>query len=936
METKFFQHIYTSSRVARGFGTLRVSPEIRDFIHQLERNGAYKPPVSENFSSRPSEDELTQFPIQFTHYKLKDSSKSVFCRSGYRGRDNHSRSPRFGSYFSHSIVLDSFSKEKGIIPFELFFNEFWETKLDLDHDIPGHEAVRETIGSLSLSLEVNPDLYLECLNFLLAENGKRVPSFLEIIDLIIDGLFQSDKKIVIVEDDPIHLPYWMCGLCLVFPQQYFEEFSFSSYYYDPSKCHSQIVGTVVQDDVNLLNLDRDPNIQKIFWIENKPSASNRYIDSSTIVINNERTSLYKNEYTEWIAKILQCLATDTLAARKMFSDSLKYVSSKRGMRIDTNLNKSISFCNNLAILINDNKSTIKEIKIFLAKYPEQKLLVIDQIRVLRIDIYKQMLTEAIKAKQFTNVQQLVKEIEYSSIFKERYFRELLEYFLIEIRIDINEKRHLLFTYSTILLIERKERLLTEVIENLAIHNKLNDEVENLEIIDLVLVNKILGVSRISLAVEFWKDLEKIVVTAKKLPAEEFLWSLKKVIESWKSGIKELGENSTSIWLKKIKESVLSYSEVINFQEITSDLIQYFKDLFEKYKNFEDINAIKNKLNFDFNYLGLIQLSKSDWKSNIIRITSLFDSVNDKQKHAFLMELPSESKFELILSTFENKLINPNFLKDREQQYLELFFKEYIDKYNLEKFPFVELALNAFLKISNSSDRVSKARIAARMLEYKWMLNKSTAEYLSNLAIDLIDSNDAGQHNQLAKKLYEIDKHYDLNLSYPIIVYQQSIDEFAYKDKDELYNQNGILSFLELNRSKNGDVSKCIFDLLGEIVKKRFNFEDFLKIFKILETIKIDEVDYFSGFVIFCEKFNDQSKLFNNSSWLKEQLIIAVLLTSNENLCNLMFESINVLNLGNGNEQKSLEANERIIYYVENQANDSVYLEGYLKRIKYIH
>ncbi|MBP5622425.1 MAG: hypothetical protein J6X44_10460, partial [Thermoguttaceae bacterium] len=106
-DRRVLQWKYTSSRQniekSAGFFTFSMSEKLtkEEKNELVDKAAHYDAPDS--FPKRPSQDELTKFPVAFSYFRLSNG-KYVLCRTQYVGMDY--ATSRYGNFFAHALVLE--------------------------------------------------------------------------------------------------------------------------------------------------------------------------------------------------------------------------------------------------------------------------------------------------------------------------------------------------------------------------------------------------------------------------------------------------------------------------------------------------------------------------------------------------------------------------------------------------------------------------------------------------------------------------------------------------------------------------------------------------------------------------------------------------------------------------------------------------------------
>lgn len=924
-QAHFYQHIYTSSRVKRGYYTIRISQEVKNHIAQLERKGIYKSPKG-NFPSRPDEEELKNFPVQFTHYLLEETGQSVFCRAVYRGRDNHSRSPRYGNYFSHSIILQEHLPE-GLLPFELFKNFPWEEKLDIADDVSGSEAVREQIGAKSLALENSIDQYISDLRFLFESGANREAIFLQLVDLVVNGVFQKDKKILIIEEEEYSqfLPKWMNCLCLVFPPKYYREFSFSSYYRDPLNCHSKIIGTVSQEG-SMLQFNGDEPSFCVFDTK---------VPTEPIIQNN---------YTKQIKEVLQQIKAGRLdQAGRLLQKTFNYIIDEDLNRIGPEFNRPFDFLKDLSDMLKKDEVVFeKDILPFFQKYPKRSAQIEDELKYNRQDMFAELLKHKVRKGEYRDFESVYEELIEKDGFKERYINDLFGCFVDQQDLSLENSLNLIEKFGNDFDLVNNRKLFENVFTSFISQDPKSELNEGrrglLKRINEELFEEIKCSGRYELVFRFWNDLRYLKKINNNKDSEgELIFILKELIQHWENSLNEFSGRETVVWLEEVYRIIHTNKLELRSKDINLESIDFFDAFFSRNSDLREVQSLKKELQIDVDLVKFNNLL-SDWEGNKKIISESFVNIDEKKKHEALVDLSHEQQKFLLEHFFKFKFEN---FQDFNLQKIPLFFNDYLVRYDIEKLPFVEKLMHYWFlakkekgntKIYNEK---AKAEIAKSLIFEDSVLDRTTAEFLGEKASHLFT--EVGwlpPDHRLIDRLLWINQKYGLNISFPVIEYKKAVRRLAYREKDDLYDLEGLEKFISEHREVEKDHGDLVQNILNKIIKNRFNFEDFLQLFAVFKRTDISEESYMSAINSFIEKYyNSQSRL-GDRNWLKEQLIIAVLLSNDKIILENLIKFFNVRELfkGNGLDYRNSEMLKRIDYMVKNQTSRKDLWDRFMKEI----
>jgi GTPase-associated protein 1, N-terminal domain type 2/GTPase-associated protein 1, middle domain len=225
-EIYFWQHIYTSSRKVREYGTYFVSSGLAEkthFVERLEKIGNYTHP--QKLSSSPDVAGRDKYPIAFIHDKV--DGHSIFCKSSYIGRDKHSRMGRMGNFIAHSWIQQS---NESLPIWALVEDSRWRQQLDDAETEPISEAITWTFDEASSLVGMMSKLRL------FVEKPTNKEKLYQLIDCVLEN------KRVLITDHSESLLEWIQLLTFVFPKHLVQNLTFSSYQCYPLKTMYQVVG----------------------------------------------------------------------------------------------------------------------------------------------------------------------------------------------------------------------------------------------------------------------------------------------------------------------------------------------------------------------------------------------------------------------------------------------------------------------------------------------------------------------------------------------------------------------------------------------------------------------------------------------------------------------------------------------------------------------
>ena len=181
-----------------------------------------------------SEEIAKTMPVSFMYRALKSGDVSLTL-STYLGRDYMGSAGRFGNHLSHSIVCDF--NDFDVYPCEMYastalrsYMEYEEVNNPETPDyLPEPELIRGYV--------IEPDAIVEFLgiNDNLEYYKKMLIAMLK---------FQTEKKRIVICDEPDNIIKWIAALHYALPLDIAKKVNFTTYEFDPELSSSQICGVI--------------------------------------------------------------------------------------------------------------------------------------------------------------------------------------------------------------------------------------------------------------------------------------------------------------------------------------------------------------------------------------------------------------------------------------------------------------------------------------------------------------------------------------------------------------------------------------------------------------------------------------------------------------------------------------------------------------------
>lgn len=220
------QLFYTSCRKGlssgMGFQTYAMSKGITEEERkEIEGYCVYIP--SDNLPTQPSDEEIDElFPISFSSFRLKNG-KYCISSAKYIGKDY---SGRYGNYFCHVLISD---KIWPFYPIELYESRVFRSSLTDNEENAEEIVYLPELNEIPLGNRIHFDSIGSFLKK--ADVGKRRKGFTELMKSSIS--FSSNNKRIVFCDHKDNVPYWIGAMQMSLPRKLAQEFSFTTYCYNP-------------------------------------------------------------------------------------------------------------------------------------------------------------------------------------------------------------------------------------------------------------------------------------------------------------------------------------------------------------------------------------------------------------------------------------------------------------------------------------------------------------------------------------------------------------------------------------------------------------------------------------------------------------------------------------------------------------------------------
>ncbi|MEU1778560.1 GTPase-associated protein 1-related protein [Streptomyces abikoensis] len=220
-----------------GFRFTAVSDDLpAALLGEVEQLVGYEPPRAA--PARPTADELTTFPIAFSHHLLSDGSR-LLCRAVYTGTDY---SGRYGNFHAHAVRLSpADALPGGMLPIQAWESSFWADSTPGDGVLAGEPTSAGRIDKARL------------LEFVRARAERLEPFLADVRNLFLDP---EAPQLLVVERDSADVAHWIAVASAVLPRERAGRLTFTTYTRRPGLARQQIVGTSPDADTDAADADR--------------------------------------------------------------------------------------------------------------------------------------------------------------------------------------------------------------------------------------------------------------------------------------------------------------------------------------------------------------------------------------------------------------------------------------------------------------------------------------------------------------------------------------------------------------------------------------------------------------------------------------------------------------------------------------------------------
>jgi hypothetical protein len=227
-----------------GFQFCAVTPSVSsEIMREVERLTIYELPLG----WREAEAEAHS-PVNLLHTFSDNSGARIIARVAFSGRDFSNRP---GNYFAHSLVASEPGLDlEHLLPIELWDAPFWASRLDGVGDLP----------PLTIPLRPGP-ITRELIAGLLTADARATDRAVALLTAA-DQALHTDHKVLLVGVDTTAVCHWIAAASYLLGPWFGSRLTFSTYSYDPLRCHTHVVGTIA--DARELAADTTTGVSTAF------------------------------------------------------------------------------------------------------------------------------------------------------------------------------------------------------------------------------------------------------------------------------------------------------------------------------------------------------------------------------------------------------------------------------------------------------------------------------------------------------------------------------------------------------------------------------------------------------------------------------------------------------------------------------------------------
>ena len=181
-----------------------------------------------------TEELATQMPSAFL-YRYLDNGKCAVTLNTYLGRDYMGSAGRFGNHLSHSIVCDF--PDFDVYPCEIYGSSSLRNHMEFDEVNNPNPPEYLPVPELEKGYFADIDSIIDFLG-----GGDNLEYFKKMFIAMVS--FKSDRKRVVICDQPENIVKWIAALQYTLPLDIAKRVNFTTYEFDPELSPAQICGVV--------------------------------------------------------------------------------------------------------------------------------------------------------------------------------------------------------------------------------------------------------------------------------------------------------------------------------------------------------------------------------------------------------------------------------------------------------------------------------------------------------------------------------------------------------------------------------------------------------------------------------------------------------------------------------------------------------------------
>lgn len=350
---KLGRHFFTASRKKGGFFTLAKTQDLgEEFVETKVLNKgflSYSKPS--NMEEPQSLQDLDKFPVSYRYFVIDGSH--LYSVIHYTGQSNHT--PRFGNYFSDTVVLNNadVTDVQNAIPFNIFTSEniTWRKRVTIEEE----KEIPEHLEQLEVHFEKNhQQLALDKIISQLSEqNFKEHVAILSLLlETILEEAFRKPRKKIIIYGSEPEVRYWIFIATSLFPPQFINVISFTTYFENPTYSPFFINGLIPTGNITPALFEKNDEKYKVVLLD-KPSLED---------------SAYGNEYIQLICDLIE--QKDINGISELLNE--KDYDLFKVTQLDSSINRAAKF----HIILNKITPENNDLKEIFSEFEELQLLLL--------------------------------------------------------------------------------------------------------------------------------------------------------------------------------------------------------------------------------------------------------------------------------------------------------------------------------------------------------------------------------------------------------------------------------------------------------------------------------------------------------------------------------------------------------------------------------